>query len=176
LPLLSGASVVLRGFEPADLALIEAAAADPVIPLVSTIPTPYSTSAGQQFIERQRHRLADGYGYSYVIAERSSGTAVGSAGLWLRDLDLGRASIGYWILSQERGRGLGAEALCALGNFGLDQLGIARLELVIEPWNEASIRTAQRGGFTREGLLRQYQTVGAVRRDMYMYSRLKDED
>lgn len=34
-------------------------------------------------------------------------------------------------------------------------------------------RTAQRVGYRREGLLRQYQYVGPARRDMYIYSLLR---
>jgi RimJ/RimL family protein N-acetyltransferase len=51
-------------------------------------------------------------------------------------------------------------------------LRIARLELYVEPWNTASIRTAESAGFQREGLLRSWQEVGGIRKDMYMYSRL----
>jgi RimJ/RimL family protein N-acetyltransferase len=42
----------------------------------------------------------------------------------------------------------------------------------VEPWNTASLRTAERAGFTREGLLRSWQRVGEQRRDMYTYARL----
>jgi RimJ/RimL family protein N-acetyltransferase len=44
--------------------------------------------------------------------------------------------------------------------------------LYVEPWNVASIRTAEGAGFQREGLLRSWQEVGGVRKDMYMYSHL----
>jgi [ribosomal protein S5]-alanine N-acetyltransferase len=175
LPVLSASSVRLRGFEPGDLGLVEQAAEDPYIPLISSVPFPYRSDAGRQFIERQRHRLGDGYGYSYVVTEQATGTAVGSAGLWLRDLDLGRASIGYWILATARGRGLGAQALSALTRFAFDRLLVPRLELMIEPWNQASLRTAERGGFVREGVLRQFQLVGARRRDMALYARLLED-
>ncbi len=49
---------------------------------------------------------------------------------------------------------------------------IPRLELYVEPWNLASIRTAEMSGFKREGLLRSWQEVGDERKDMYMYARL----
>lgn len=63
--------------------------------------------------------------------------------------------------------------MSALAGFGLGQF--ERLELYVEPWNEASWRTAERVGFRREGLLRQYQYVGSERRDMYVYSLLPGE-
>ena len=75
-----------------------------------------------------------------------------------------------WLLSSARGKGVGATALAALSRFGLGQF--ARLELYIEPWNEASWRTAERVGFRREGLMRKFQNVDGERKDMYLYALL----
>ncbi len=47
-----------------------------------------------------------------------------------------------------------------------------RLELYVEPWNEASWRTAERAGFEREGLMRSWQVVDGTPRDMYRYALL----
>jgi RimJ/RimL family protein N-acetyltransferase len=52
---------------------------------------------------------------------------------------------------------------------------IPRLELNVEPWNTASIRTAEGAGLRREGLLRSWETVGGERRDMLMFSFLEDD-
>ena len=69
-------------------------------------------------------------------------------------------------------RGAAAHAVDAITRWVFDQLRLARLELYVEPWNEASIRAAQRAGFQREGLLRSWKVVGGQRRDMWMYSLL----
>ncbi len=175
LAVLDGGAARLRGFSPDDLAFVAEAAADPVIPLVSSVPTPYSEAAGRRFVERQRRRLGDGYGYSYVITEAASGEPAGAAGLWIRDLDQGRASVGYWILERYRRRGLAAAALGARSRYALVDLEVPRVELFVEPHNAASIATAEHCGFVREGLLRRYQAVGATRRDMLVYSRLADD-
>ena len=60
-----------------------------------------------------------------------------------------------------------------LARWALGVLAIPRLELYVEPWNEASIRVAERTGFRCEGLLRSWQEVGAERKDMLMYSLLR---
>jgi hypothetical protein len=52
------------------------------------------------------------------------------------------------------------------------ELRVPRLELYVEPWNAASIRTAERAGSRREGLLRGWQEVGGERKDMLMHARL----
>jgi ribosomal-protein-alanine N-acetyltransferase len=47
---------------------------------------------------------------------------------------------------------------------------VERLELYVEPWNEASWRAAEAAGYQREGLLRAWQRVGDARKDMFIYS------
>jgi RimJ/RimL family protein N-acetyltransferase len=58
---------------------------------------------------------------------------------------------------------------------GLHELQVPRLELYVEPWNTASVKTAERAEFQREGLLRSWQQVGGTRRDMYIYARLPSD-
>jgi len=177
LPALAAGGVHLRGFEAADLGLVAEAAADPVIARISSVPSPFTEAAGRQFIERQRHRLRDGFGYSFVIvADGPAGGPVGSIGLWLRDIDQGRASVGYWVLERARGRGAATAALGAVAGWALTELAVPRLELYAEPGNTASIRVAEANGFVREGLLASWQEVGAERRDMVMLARVTRRD
>jgi RimJ/RimL family protein N-acetyltransferase len=168
----------LRPFEESDLELVAEASRDPVIPLVSSVPRRFDPDAGRRYLRRHQRSLRDGYGYSFVIAG-PDGRGVGSLGVWLRDVDLGRASIGYWVLAGARGRGAASSALGAASRWALGELGIPRLELWVEPWNVASVRTAEHAGFRLEGLLRSWQAVDGERRDMYGYSLLAadlDED
>lgn len=151
-----------------DVPSIVAASLDPLIPLITTVPNPCDEAAALAFIARQHERLQSGQGWSLAIAEGDA-PALGQIGLWPQSH--GRASLGYWVLPAARGKGAAAKALAALSHFGLSQF--ERLELYVEPWNEASWLTAERVGYQREGLLRRYQYVGSERRDMYIYSLLR---
>lgn len=124
------------------------------------------------FVRRQWGRLADGAGYSFAIADRTD-LAVGQIGLWLRDADAGRAELGHWTAPSARGRGVAGHALRALTDWADTQLRIPRLQLFVEPWNAASVATAERCGFVREGLLRSWQDIAGTRRDMYVYARVR---
>lgn len=173
LPTLQGGLVTLREFLDTDVELVRAAAWDPLIPLITTVPAaPTDDVALLACLRRQRSRLTDGIGYSFAIAEASTGTAVGQIGLWLRDLDFGRASVGYWVAPSARRRGFARAALTALSDWAVALPPVDRVELYVEPWNEGSWRAAEATGFQREGLLRSWQRVGDTRRDMFMYSRL----
>ncbi|SOD63056.1 Protein N-acetyltransferase, RimJ/RimL family [Streptomyces zhaozhouensis] len=166
--------LTLRSWGLSDLELVREASEDDYIPLITTVPCPFSEPEGVAFVERQWGRVASGAGYPFVIVE-SGGRPVGNVGLWVKDLSQGRASLGYWIVKSARGRGAAGSALVAVARWALLDLRIPRLELYVEPWNTASVRTAERSGFRREGLLRGWQQVGAERRDMFIYSLLRGE-
>ncbi|GAA2987062.1 GNAT family N-acetyltransferase [Streptomyces fulvorobeus] len=171
----AGPDFVLRPWELSDLPLVREAAADEYIPLVTTVPTPYSNAAAEAFVRGQWERAATGAGYPFVVARTRDRRPVGSIGLWLRDLPEGRASIGYWLVAGARGRKVAGAALRTVSTWALHDLRIPRVQLLVEPWNTPSVRTAEAAGFRREGLLRGWQQIGGRRRDMLMYAALNDE-
>ncbi|HWG01348.1 MAG TPA: GNAT family protein [Trebonia sp.] len=162
----------LRPFTLADIDVVREASGDPLIPLITTVPAAFTEDEGRRFIERQWMRAEQGTGYSFAVADAATDRAVGQIGLWLRNVSDGRASVGYWVARSARGRQAAARAVRALAGWAHDELAIPRLELYVEPWNAASVKTAEKAGFRREGLLRSWQEVGGERKDMYMYARL----
>jgi [ribosomal protein S5]-alanine N-acetyltransferase len=170
LPHLTAGDLVLRGFQDDDLDLIHEVSTDPLIPLITTVPADFSQEAGLAFIQRQRDRLTSKEGYAFVIANASDDHPLGAIGVWIRDIGRGRASVGYWLRSSARGRGAMTVALLAASEWAFETLGIVRLELYVEEWNVASWRTAEKAGFIREGLLRNWERIGGEWRAMYVYS------
>lgn len=80
--------------------------------------------------------------------------------------------MGYSIVPSARGRGLASDALRALTDFGWHIPGLDRIVLYVEPWNVASIRTAERAGYVREILLRDHEIAGA-RRDVLRFAAVR---
>lgn len=175
LPRLTDGHITLRAFENRDADLVRSVAGDPLIPLITTVPTSGSAVDVRAYIERQHDRLRTGAGYSFAIADEHD-EAMGNIGLWLTALDQGRASTGYWLAPRFRRRGHGARALRLLSDWAMTLTDIARLELYVEPWNVGSWRCAEACGFEREGLLRSWQQVGDERKNMFMYSRIRDAE
>ncbi len=175
-PRLSHPPVVLRAYSPFDLELVRGASADPAIRSISSVPRHYTDQVGRAFIDRQRARADEGDGYSFVIArDDDPATGVGSIGLWLQEIDGGRASIGYWVLEPARRRWLAAHALRAVVEFGFGRLAIPRLHLFVEPWNVASARTAEAAGFRREATLRGWERIDGRQHDADCYALLHSE-
>jgi [ribosomal protein S5]-alanine N-acetyltransferase len=172
-PELACGAVVLRPYAVSDLALVRQASADPAIPAISSVPRHYTDDLGRAFIERQLWRASEGDGYSFVVAEAADPTVgIGSLGLWLLEIESGRASVGYWLLEPARRRGLAAEALRGVVAFAFGVLAIPRLHLFTEPWNVASARTAEAAGFRREALLRGWERIDGEQRDVECFALL----
>jgi ribosomal-protein-alanine N-acetyltransferase len=175
-PDLRRSPILLRPFRISDLTLVRQASTDPYIPTITSVPSVYTDDEGRAFIERQHDRVAGGHGFSFVIADEvDPEQGLGAIGLWLREIDSGRASIGYWLVPSARGRRLATAALKAVTAFAFSELGIPTLHLFIEPWNTASARTAERAGFTREGLLRGWERIENQQRDAFSYVLLQEE-
>jgi [ribosomal protein S5]-alanine N-acetyltransferase len=173
-PELQSGPVVLRTFSFSDLPLIRLASTDPYIPSVTSVPSTYSDDGGRAFIERQLNQASGGHGYPFAIAESSSpGRGLGGMGLWLHEIESGRASVGYWVAPSARGNNYAGWALRGLVTYAFTVLAIPRLHLFVEPWNVASQRTAEFAGFTREALLRGWERIDEVQRDVYSYVRLR---
>jgi [ribosomal protein S5]-alanine N-acetyltransferase len=46
-----------------------------------------------------------------------------------------QGSIGYWVAKESRGRGIATGALRLVSRWGLEEVGLPRLELVTDPEN-----------------------------------------
>jgi len=167
-PLPSRGPIRLRPFGAGDLHLLAELATDHYVPLIGSIPSPYTEAEGLAYLRRQHQRLADGAGWSFAIAELATDRAVGSAGLWLHDD--APATAGYTVAPSARGRGIATAALGALTEFAWTRPDLDRVELFIEPSNLASISVADRCGYRRQELVAGHSDLGGTRRDMLRWS------
>ena len=164
---------MLRPFRDDDVVMLCELATDPYVPLIGSLPALADELQALEFIARQHERLRSGVGYSFCIADVEDGRALGTAGLWLRDLSSGRATVGYTVAPSARRRGVATKALRALTSFGWTIPELRRIELYVEPWNTGSVRVAECVGYRREGLLRGHQPIGGRQADMLLYAKLR---
>ena len=88
------------------------------------------------------------------LAIEAAGELVGAVSLFKTQWGAGTTEIGYGVHPGHRGRGYAAEAVRLLTSWALGPGGLRRVELRVNFDNAASIRVAEKAGFTREGLLR----------------------
>jgi RimJ/RimL family protein N-acetyltransferase len=77
--------------------------------------------------------------------------------------------------SDDRGRGLGAEAVRLLLAHAFNDLGLHRVGLEVFPSNEPAIRAYEKAGFRREGVLREAALIDGERTDIVVMGALSGE-
>jgi ribosomal-protein-serine acetyltransferase len=85
---------------------------------------------------------------------RQRGVLAGIAALQRVDLLNRSGSLGYWIDEGHEGQGLISAAVVALCHYGMEDLGLGRIEIAAATDNARSIAVARRLGFQLEGVLR----------------------
>lgn len=90
----------------------------------------------------------------FSVVELEGGALIGAATLWGIDSHNRSAHIGLGLLPSTRGRGYGTDAVAALCYYGFVLRGLQRLQAETLSDNTAMLRSAERNGFVREGVLR----------------------
>lgn len=159
----------------ADVPAIVEACKDEAIQRFTTVPESYSEQDARNFAAQSAETMAGGRGFEAVVADAETGEYLGGAGVRRHEVETRRWHVGYLVAPWARGRGVATRAVRLLCRYAFDELGAERIEICAEPANEASQAVAERAGFTREGILRDYQEIKGTRRDMVMHSLLRRE-
>jgi [ribosomal protein S5]-alanine N-acetyltransferase len=171
-PRLDGERSFLRPWTQDDIPFVLSVTSDPLIPLISEVPSGQDADGAAAFIEAQHARRREGRGWAWAVVPRGTTVAVGYVGaLWVAE-PAGRASIGYWTGAGNRRHGFTMDAVSVAAQWLLGAGRVARLEAFIEPCNVGSIRVAERAGFLREGLMRSFAPLGGQRVDAYLYAKI----
>ena len=170
-PPLSGEGFVLRPFRKADVTPDHEAIEDPssarwLNPVSSGEP---DVVFAAMEVERKAGRML-----AFTIADASDDRYLGAIVLFMKEFDTGE--LAYVVAPEARGQGLARSAVELLGAWAVAELGVQRLQLRIDPENEASQRVALAAGYQREGVLRSAFVVRGERRDVEMWSRLPRDD
>jgi RimJ/RimL family protein N-acetyltransferase len=174
-PPLADDAVLLRPYRREDVPNLAAACGDPEIPRFTTIPSPYTEVDAREFIARCEIDRRSGRELALAVVEPGDGPLLGGCGLARFEWEERRVEIGYWVAREVRRRSIGTRTVGLLSRWALSDLGMERVELLTDPANEASMRLAERAGFTREGLLREYRPRGSGRWDLVMHSMLASD-
>jgi RimJ/RimL family protein N-acetyltransferase len=173
-----GTRVYLRTFTPADLAHLAAWVDDPFL----------ERMVGSEFLHAFKHDWDKAPGFhdavmndpSQVVlmveANRGWDVPVGVVRLFNIHLLEGYAFLETIIADQHAiRRGYGVEAGKLISYYGVDVLGIHRIEAKVYAYNVLSMNSLRRNGFHQEGVLRQAGFDGTRYWDVIVFGILKDE-
>jgi RimJ/RimL family protein N-acetyltransferase len=166
-PPLGTGVVALRRWEVTDLPLVRNASADTELIAGTTLPDPFTPEEGLAFIERQWSRAETGDGLSLAIEDPKSRDGVGCATLMLRRN--GIADLGYWLVREARGRGIGGAAVALLVPWALRTMAIEAVEAFVHPENEVSRCVLTKCHFIEAGSRR--HAVGRIDEELLVYRR-----
>lgn len=114
-----------------------------------------------------------GLGIHLAATDRRTGGLIGTIGLFKVNWEHLTSEVGYGMRPGARGRGHATEALSLISDWALRDCGLFRVELRAMVTNHASIRVAEKAGYTREGIARGAERdADGVSRDMVVFSRI----
>jgi ribosomal-protein-alanine N-acetyltransferase len=125
------------------------------------------TLAAEEMLALNRRRWAQDEAATFAICDASD-RCLGHVFVNLTSME--RATIGFWLLPEARGKGLATRAVRHVSRWALRELALVRLGLLTEPSNELSQRVAERSGFQREGVCRSYAEIDGRRVDYALFS------
>jgi RimJ/RimL family protein N-acetyltransferase len=125
----------------------------------------------RQIEERYARKEALRWGITY----RGEDRLIGSCSIFHFDAGFDCAETGYELNRAFWGKGIMTEAMSAILTFGFSELGLHRIEAIIDIENERSKGLLLKLGFTYEGNLRQRFPFRDQFLDEHYFGLLKDE-
>lgn len=173
-PVLTDGRLALRGWRAGDADAVLAACQDAETQRWMDVPVPFLPEHAAALVaEQSRAQWSSRRGAPFAITLTDEDRVLGSCGLVAVSAEHLVAEVLVAVAPWARGRGVARGALRILCDWALGGLGLARLELYIEPANAASRAVAARLGGEFEGVLRSKALIGGTRRDMALYALLK---
>ena len=145
----------------------------PWMPWAADEPKPVEEKA--ELLRAFRGRFDLGEDFVYGIFARDEREVIGGSGLHTR-IGPDALEIGYWIRASHVGHGYAREATAALTKVAFRVCGIERVEIRVDPANEASLRVPRALGFTEEATLRRRLPAAEGQpRDAVVFTLFADE-
>jgi len=128
------------------------------VALYTTVPSPYQKSDARWFVNEVRTTWLAGTAATFAVCDAAKpAVLLGMVGLHNIEQEGdpgGRAEIGYWLASAARGRGLMSRAVRVISAWGVDEMGLARIDWVAAVGNTPSRNVVEQCGYRFEGTCR----------------------
>jgi RimJ/RimL family protein N-acetyltransferase len=123
-----------------------------------------------------RASFDSGENFTYGIFGADETELLGGTGLHPR-IGPGGLEIGYWVRASATRQGIVTESTAALTRVGIEICGADRIEIRIEPGNEASFGVPRKLGFVEEATLRRRLPAreGEALRDVTIFTLFRED-
>jgi len=130
----------------------------------------YGESDARDWIEHCQQAWQSGDEFAFAVRDRGTREFLGGVGLNQCNRQHRSANLGYWVRQSRQGGGVAVSSARLAIRFGLEQLGLKRIEIVSQPGNTASRRVAEKLGATFEGLVPNHLQIHGKPVDAMIYA------
>ncbi|MEA1993825.1 MAG: GNAT family protein [Euryarchaeota archaeon] len=170
---LAGERIYLRPVEQEDVLYIHRWLNDPEIRTLEGELFPRSISEEKEWLEKT---YKDNSKLWFIIALRKNDKVIGDCGLLRIDYTWRTADLSMSIGEKDEwNRGYGTEAMYILLEYGFKTLNLHRVGVGVFEFNKRAIKTYEKVGFRREGVLRDGYYCDSTYHDVILMSILEDE-
>jgi RimJ/RimL family protein N-acetyltransferase len=172
--------LVVRCYEPSDAPLLKEAIDSSLEHLRPWMPwahgEPQTLEEKVELVKVFRANFDSGENFTYGIFAADESKLLGGTGLHPR-IGPGGLEIGYWVRASSTRQGIVAESTAALTRVGFEFCGADRIEIRIEPRNEASLGIPRKLGFVEEATLRRRLPggEGGPLRDVTIFTMFRED-
>lgn len=136
----------------------------------------YSIDESREFITSRNAAAQGDEHYSFAVFSKDDpGRLLGGVGLNFINRVHQFGNLGYWVRTSAAGRGIASQAAQRVAQFGFEQLGLQRIEILAAVPNIASQRVAEKVGAQREGVLRKRLLIRGVSQDAVLFSLVPED-
>ena len=136
----------------------------------------YDRGVSQRFVRESVAAWAERRAFDFTVRTIDDpGRHIGNVSLWTTSSQNAIGEVGYWIRSDETGKGYGAEATTRAIQIGFEEMRLHKVQLRIAVGNVRSERIARALGFAFEGTLRDEVKVSDEWLDHTVWSLLEGE-
>ena len=171
--------LALRPFRRRDAAALYDAVAPSLPELRRWLPwaaTEYTRAAAQHFVRDSVSAWVEGRAFDFAVRTKDDPDRhLGNVSVWFTSHPNKVGEVGYWVRTDETGRGVCTEAAARVLQVAFEELQMHRVMLRIAVGNTASERVATKLGFVHEGLLRDEVKVGSRWLDHTVWGLLESE-
>jgi len=172
--------LVVRCYEPRDAPLLKDAIDSSLEHLQPWMPwaldEPQALEQKIELVESFRSSFVAGENFTYGIFAADEAEVLGGTGLHPR-VGPGGLEIGYWVRAGATRQGIVTESTAALMRAGFEVCEADRIEIRIEPRNEASFGVPRKLGFVEEATLRRRLPgrEGGPLRDVTIFTMFRED-
>jgi RimJ/RimL family protein N-acetyltransferase len=174
-PMLKGERIWLRPLEERDMTAYAAGINDTEVGVPAGYRWPMSLDQARAWLERQQDSARRGDAFFFAVCELGDDRFVGT--VWLKEVSWmdGSAELAIYMDRDHIGSGWGTDAQRTLLAFGFGSLGLERVWLTVDAENQRAIRSYEKVGFRREGVMRNARRGPDGLADAQLMAILRDE-